>query len=123
MHCVKIVRIRSYSGPHFPAFALNTKTYFVSLRIQFEREKMRTRITPNTDTFHAVMDYLTHFWSMFSFYIPLKAPKILQVFDTSGVKNENIDQKWFNDKTLNQKLKQKTISSCKSKTTLFYKIV
>ena len=60
---------------------------------------------------------------MFLFYIPLKTPKILQVFDTSGVKNENIDQKWFNDKTSNQKLKQKTISLCKSKTTLFYKIV
>ena len=23
-HCVKSVRIRSYSGPHFPAFGLNT---------------------------------------------------------------------------------------------------
>ena len=23
-HCVKIVRIRSYAGPHFPAFGLNT---------------------------------------------------------------------------------------------------
>ena len=50
MHCVKSVRIRSYSGPHFPAFGLNR----VSLRIQFECFKMRTRI-PNTDTFHAVI--------------------------------------------------------------------
>ena len=24
MRCAKSVRIRSYSGPHFPAFALNT---------------------------------------------------------------------------------------------------
>ena len=24
LHCVKRVRIRSYSGPHFPAFGLNT---------------------------------------------------------------------------------------------------
>ena len=24
-HCVKSVRIRSYSGPHFPAFGLNTE--------------------------------------------------------------------------------------------------
>ena len=23
-HCVKSVRIRSYSGPHFPAFGMNT---------------------------------------------------------------------------------------------------
>ena len=33
-HCVKSVRIRSYSGPHFPAFRLNTGRYGVSLRIQ-----------------------------------------------------------------------------------------
>ena len=53
-HCVKSVRIRSYSGPHFPAFVLNTERNGVSLRIQSECGKMGTRITPNTDTFHAV---------------------------------------------------------------------
>ena len=26
-HCVKYVRIRSYSGPHFPAFRLNMERY------------------------------------------------------------------------------------------------
>ena len=31
---MKSVRIRSYSGPHFPAFGLNTERYGVSLRIQ-----------------------------------------------------------------------------------------
>ena len=31
----------------------------VSLRIQFECAKMRTRITPNTDTFYAVHVYST----------------------------------------------------------------
>ena len=31
---VKSVRIRSYSGPQFPAFGLNTKSYGVSLRIK-----------------------------------------------------------------------------------------
>ena len=25
LHCVKSVRIRSYSGPYFPAFGLNTE--------------------------------------------------------------------------------------------------
>ena len=30
-HCVKCVRIRSYSGPHFPAFGLNSERYGVSL--------------------------------------------------------------------------------------------
>ena len=52
-HCVKSARIRSYSGPHFPAFGLHTKRYSVSLRIQSEWGKMRTWITPNTDTFYA----------------------------------------------------------------------
>ena len=31
------------SGPYFPAFGLNTKRYFVSLHIQSECKKMRTR--------------------------------------------------------------------------------
>ena len=48
--------IRSYSGPHFPAFGLNTEKYGVSLRIHSECAKIRTRITPNTDTFHAVLN-------------------------------------------------------------------
>ena len=52
--CVKSVRIWSYSGPHFPAFGMNTERYEVSLGIQSECEKMRTRITPNTDTFYVM---------------------------------------------------------------------
>ena len=51
LHCVKQVRIRSFYGPHFSAFGLNVERYGVSLRIQSECWKMRTRITPNTDTF------------------------------------------------------------------------
>ena len=46
LHCVKSVRIRSYSGPYFPAFGLN---------IQSECGKIRTRIIPNTDTLYAVL--------------------------------------------------------------------
>ena len=49
---------------HFTAFRLNTERYFLSLRIQSKSRKMRgkcgenagkmrTRITPNTDSFHA----------------------------------------------------------------------
>ena len=49
--CVKSVRIQNYSGPHFPAFGLNTES---DTRIQSECGKMRTRITPNTDTFYEV---------------------------------------------------------------------
>ena len=40
---VKSVRIRSYSGPYFPASGLNTERYGVSLRIQSECRKIRTR--------------------------------------------------------------------------------
>ena len=41
MHCVKSVKIRSFSGPYFPVFSLNTGKY--------GPEK-----TPYLDTFHAV---------------------------------------------------------------------
>ena len=34
-HCVKSVRIRSYSGPHFSAFGLNTKRYGVHTGFHF----------------------------------------------------------------------------------------
>ena len=53
-HCVKSVRIWSYSGPHFPSFEINTKRYSISLRIQSKCGKIRTRITLNKDTFYAV---------------------------------------------------------------------
>ena len=33
-HCIKSVHIRSFSGPHFPAFELNTEIYGVSLSIR-----------------------------------------------------------------------------------------
>ena len=46
----KNVRIRNYSGPYFPAFGLNTERYRLSLRIQCKCEKIRTRVTSNTDT-------------------------------------------------------------------------
>ena len=50
----KIVCIRSYSGLYCPAFGPKTERYSVSLRIQSECKKIRTRITTDTDTFHAV---------------------------------------------------------------------
>ena len=50
-HYVKSVRIPSYSDPHFSAFRLNTMGYGVT---QSKCGKMRTRITPNTETFSAV---------------------------------------------------------------------
>ena len=62
-HCVKSVHIRNYSGPYFPVFELKTERDGVSLRIHSEFGKMRTRITPNTDTFHAV--HFIHFRGTF----------------------------------------------------------
>ena len=49
-HYMKSGRIRNYSGTYFPTFGLNTERYSVTLCIQSECGKIRTRITPNTDT-------------------------------------------------------------------------
>ena len=43
LHCLKSDGIQSFSGPYFPAFGLNTGG------------KIRTRKTPITATFHAVL--------------------------------------------------------------------
>ena len=51
IHCVKTVRVRRFSGPYFPPFVLNTERYSVSLHIQSECGKIRTRKTTNTDNF------------------------------------------------------------------------
>ena len=55
-HCMKSVHIRSFSGPHFPAFGLNTETeiYYVNLRIQYKCGKKRTRKSANKSTFNPV---------------------------------------------------------------------
>ena len=50
-HCVQSVRIQSYSGPHF--FRIFPHSDWI-LRMREHVGKMRTRITPNTDTFYAV---------------------------------------------------------------------
>ena len=54
-HCLKSVCIRSFPGPFFPAFGLNTERYGVW---NAECGKIRTSKTPNRDTFHSVW---THF--------------------------------------------------------------
>ena len=92
-HCVKSVRIRSFSGPYFPAFGVNTE------RIQSEYAKKRTRKTPNTDNFQAV----------FTIFLPLVlspisgirghsiirlSPHVL-VFCTNGTKYSRMDQVKF----------------------------
>ena len=47
MHCIKSVRIRSYSGPHFSRIGISP----YSARMRENAGKMRTRITPNADSF------------------------------------------------------------------------
>ena len=51
----KSVRIQSYSGLYFLTFTLHMERYRVSLCIQSKCRKIRTRITPKTDTFRAVI--------------------------------------------------------------------
>ena len=57
-HCVKRVRIWSFSGTYFPVVGLNTERYSVYLRIQSKCGRIRTRKTPNTDIFNAVFKLL-----------------------------------------------------------------
>ena len=52
--CIKIVRVSSYSGPHYLTLGLKTERYSVSIRIQSESGKMRIWITPNRYTFYTV---------------------------------------------------------------------
>ena len=74
-HCVKTVRIRSFSGPYFPAFGLNTEKYGVSLRVQSECGKKQTRKTPNTETLHAVSN--------------IEIKKLMTVAKCDGTKNDS----------------------------------
>ena len=56
-HCVKSVCIRSHSGPHFSCIFSHSEwmsIYPYSVQMRENAGKMRTRITPNTDSFHAV---------------------------------------------------------------------
>ena len=55
LHCIKSVRFCCFSGPYFPEIGLNTERYSVSLGIQSEFERIWTRKTLNTGTFHAFL--------------------------------------------------------------------
>ena len=50
---IKKCRIRSFSGPYFPACKLNMAIYRINLRIQSENGKIRNRETLHMDTFYA----------------------------------------------------------------------
>ena len=60
LHSMNSVRIRSFSGPYFPAFGQNKERYSLCLCIQSKCGKIWTRKTPNTDTYHAVL--MTHLY-------------------------------------------------------------
>ena len=92
LRSVKSVRIRSYSGPHFAIFVLNMERYGVSLNIQSKCGKMRTRITPNTDTFHAVfslliIEYQTLYLSLRFFWLKVWGDAISKDFNMNGFWN------------------------------------
>ena len=89
-HCMKSVRILSYSGLHFSAFGLNTERYGVSLRIQSKRGKMRTRITPNMDTAYAVKPS-EH---------PYNSRKLLFEISFHHIKKSNTSKKFIADALL-----------------------
>ena len=57
----KVSKYEVISGPYFPVFnfMMQRLTYGVSLRIQSECGKMRKRITPNTDSFYAILFFST----------------------------------------------------------------
>ena len=66
----KVSKYGVFSSPYFPAFGLKIPpSNSVSLRIQSECAKIRTRKTPYLDTFHAVMSAIDK-------HAPLKTKKI-----------------------------------------------
>ena len=60
LHCVKSVRIQSYSGPHF------SRIFPYSDWMRENAGKMRTKITPNKDTVYAVLTYYFIWMCIFS---------------------------------------------------------
>ena len=88
MHCVKTIFIWNYSGPHCSAFGLNTERYRLSLRIHSECEKIWTRITPSTNTFHVELNTLVTFFLTFLSLSLKNTTYILAIFFKT---NSNMD--------------------------------
>ena len=80
-HCVKSIRIWSYSGPHFPAFGLNTERYGVS---------RRARITPNTCTIHAVLTIQLNHHLVKLLPLPMTGKKVYSFIRKFGKKGSCI---------------------------------
>ena len=112
---MKSVRICSFTGPYFPVFALNTKTYGESLHIQSKCGKLRARKTPNTDTFHAVIPLVNFKWQ------ELMAGEHSKLFEQKNISvdypSEDIDETSSEVITINTPLHHEVIQfdwlSCK----------
>ena len=74
IHCMKSVRILSYSGPHF------SRIFPYSVWMWENARKTRTRITPNTDTFHAVIAHFEWNYSSMSIQCLNIWDKLLTLF-------------------------------------------
>ena len=96
--CVKSVRIRSFFGLFLPIFGLTTEIYSVNLRSQSKCEKIQTRKTLNTDTFHVVFDSFVTFFSQFSF------SQGMQNFSVSILSKLHIQQDVIYSKTLTTRI-------------------
>ena len=76
-YCVKNVRIRGFSSPHFPVFGMNTEIYAVR-----ERENKNQK-TPNTDTFYSVSNSNPFRAKYSNFVLPgtLRKPEVVILGD------------------------------------------
>ena len=68
-HCIKSVRIRSYSGPHFPAFGLNTEFCISPYSVQM-RENADQNNSEYGHFFCAVQysSHIQHWWEFCSYW-------------------------------------------------------
>ena len=66
-HCVKSVRIRSSSGPYFPAFGLNTERYSVAGKYGPEKLRIRTLFTQWHSLNLVIVGRPVELWKIMSF--------------------------------------------------------
>ena len=107
-HCVKIIRIRIYSCPYFPAFWPNAERYFIYLRIQSKWEKIRTRITLNTDSVCFI--HFAHNCRFFFFKMSLETNRLNLLLSLIQVKTDGSARWWLKQGgNLNTALLQKIV--------------
>ena len=68
IHCLKSVCIRSYSGPYFPVFGLNTKRYGVSFhavyRLPVADKRLKLSMSLNKKSVTAATPILVSTWNL-----------------------------------------------------------